>query len=78
MAIKTWLLTAVVLVFGFTNMQAQSLSPQVIASTGGYSSNANGSLSYTVGEMTMVQTVVWYAVARMSKAKYLFAKGEWS
>jgi hypothetical protein len=56
MAIKTWLLTAVVLVFGFTNMQAQSLSPQVIASTGGYSSNANGSLSYTVGEMTMVQT----------------------
>lgn len=35
---------------------AQSLSPQVIASTGGFSSNANGSLSYTVGEMTMVQT----------------------
>jgi hypothetical protein len=37
-------------------MNAQSLTPQVIASTGGYSSNANGSLSYTVGEMTMVQT----------------------
>ena len=37
-------------------MNAQSLSPTVIASTGGFSSNANGSLSYTVGEMTMVQT----------------------
>ncbi len=37
-------------------MNAQSLTPQVIASTGGFSSNANGSLSYTVGEMTMVQT----------------------
>jgi len=35
---------------------AQSLSPTVIASTGGFASNANGSLSYTVGEMTMVQT----------------------
>ena len=37
-------------------MYAQSLSPTVISSTGGFSSNANGSLSYTVGEMTMVQT----------------------
>jgi len=37
-------------------MSAQSLTPQVIASTGGFSSNNNGSLSYTVGEMTMVQT----------------------
>jgi hypothetical protein len=37
-------------------LNAQSLSPTVIASTGGFSSNANGSLSYTVGEMTMVQT----------------------
>jgi len=35
---------------------AQMLTPTVIASTGGFSSNANGSLSYTVGEMTMVQT----------------------
>lgn len=35
---------------------AQSLTPTVIASTGGYSTSANGSLSYTVGEMTMVQT----------------------
>jgi len=37
-------------------MKAQMLTPTVIASTGGFSSNANGSLSYTVGEMTMVQT----------------------
>ena len=37
-------------------LNAQMLTPTVIASTGGFSSNANGSLSYTVGEMTMVQT----------------------
>jgi hypothetical protein len=37
-------------------MYAQSLTPTVISSTGGFSSNANGSLSYTVGEMSMVQT----------------------
>ena len=37
-------------------MNAQMLTPTVISSTGGYSSNANNSLSYTVGEMTMVQT----------------------
>jgi hypothetical protein len=30
---------------------AQSLSPQVIASAGGYQSNANNSLSYTIGEV---------------------------
>lgn len=37
-------------------LAAQSLTPTVIASTGGFSQNANGSLSYTVGEMTMVET----------------------
>ena len=38
--------------------QAPMLTPTVIASTGGYSSSSSGgfSLSYTVGEMTMVQT----------------------
>lgn len=36
---------------------AQMLTPTVISSTGGFSSNGgNGSLSYTVGEMTMVET----------------------
>ena len=44
------------LVFATGGLNAQMLTPTVISSTGGYSSNANGSLSYTVGEMTMVQT----------------------
>ena len=44
------------LVFAAAGLNAQMLTPTVISSTGGYSSNANGSLSYTVGEMTMVQT----------------------
>lgn len=39
-----------------TEISAQSLSPQVIATTGGYTSNAAGSLSYTVGE-TVIQTL---------------------
>jgi len=44
-------------VLGYACMaHSQSLSPTVIASTGGFSQNANGSLSYTVGEMTMVET----------------------
>lgn len=51
---KIYLLALVVFSAIFAN--AQMLTPTVIASTGGFSSNANGSLSYTVGEMTMVQT----------------------
>ena len=35
---------------------AQSLTPMVISSSGGYYSSAAGSLSATVAEMTMVQT----------------------
>ncbi len=35
---------------------AQTLSPSVISSGGGYSTHPGGSLSYTVGEMSMVQT----------------------
>lgn len=35
---------------------SQSLSPTVIASSGAYVENQNVSLSYTVGEMTMVET----------------------
>ncbi|HWB63106.1 MAG TPA: T9SS type A sorting domain-containing protein [Chitinophagales bacterium] len=53
---KFYPLAAIVLLsFG---LKAQSLTPTVIASTGGYSysSSAGVSLSYTVGEMTMVQT----------------------
>jgi hypothetical protein len=37
-------------------LNAQSLSPQIIASAGAYSTSTNNSLSYTVGEMTMIQT----------------------
>lgn len=36
--------------------QAQSLSPTVIASSGGYFINGAGSLSATVAEMTMIET----------------------
>jgi hypothetical protein len=51
---KIYLLASVLFCALLSN--AQMLTPTVIASTGGFSSNANGSLSYTVGEMTMVQT----------------------
>ncbi len=37
-------------------LNAQSLSPQVIASAGGYQANATGSLSFTIGE-TNTQTL---------------------
>lgn len=50
-----FLFSAALMVFALV-ANAQMLTPTVIASTGGFSSNANGSLSYTVGEMTMVQT----------------------
>ncbi len=50
------LLLSIALVVFASVANAQMLTPTVIASTGGFSSNANGSLSYTVGEMTMVQT----------------------
>lgn len=39
-----------------SGVYAQTLAPTVISTTGGFASNANGSLSYTVGEMTMVET----------------------
>ena len=39
-----------------TSLKAQSLTPVIIASSGGYYSTAVGSLSSTVAEMTMVQT----------------------
>ncbi len=42
--------------FAVGHMQAQSLTPVVISSSGGYYTSAVGSLSSTVAEMTMVQT----------------------
>ena len=53
---KKVLLSAVVVFVTAMSVNAQMLTPTVIASAGAFSSNANGSLSYTVGEMTMVQT----------------------
>ena len=44
------------LLAAFVSQAQPMLTPTVISSTGGFSSNAAGSLSYTVGEMTMVQT----------------------
>ena len=35
---------------------SQTLTPTVVASSGGFATASNGSLSFTVGEMTMVQT----------------------
>jgi hypothetical protein len=36
--------------------RSQTLSPTVVASAGGFVQNSASSLSYTIGEMTMVQT----------------------
>ncbi|MBK8683873.1 MAG: hypothetical protein IPN26_02195 [Bacteroidetes bacterium] len=48
------------------HLKAQSLSPQVIASSGGYQSNAAGSLSFTIGE-TNTQT--------LSSANHILTQG---
>ena len=48
--------TLLFIAFIATGLNAQMLTPTVIASCGGFASNGIGSLSYTVGEMTMVQT----------------------
>ena len=37
-------------------LQSQTLTPSVVSSSGGYYTSANVSLSFTVAEMTMVQT----------------------
>lgn len=51
---KVYTFIAAMLLAVLTN--AQMLTPTVISTTGGYSSNGTNSLSYTVGEMTMVET----------------------
>jgi len=43
-------------ILGMGHGFAQSLTPMVISTSGGYVSNTAGSLSFTVAEMTMVQT----------------------
>ncbi|MFN8286889.1 MAG: hypothetical protein U0V74_09070 [Chitinophagales bacterium] len=51
---QLFVLTGLLLAIGYC--RAQSLTPTVIASSGGYSGSGNTSLSYTTGEMTMVKT----------------------
>jgi hypothetical protein len=54
---KKILIPCVMLVFaGMLGLQAQTLSPTVVSSSGGYLTSASASLSFTVAEMTMVQT----------------------
>jgi hypothetical protein len=47
-----------IIVFGLCSflVQSQTLSPTVISSSGGFYSNGSGMLSFTVAEMTMVET----------------------
>jgi Secretion system C-terminal sorting domain len=45
-----------VIYFSAFALNAQTVAPHVLAATGGYSTLPGGSISYTVGEMTMVQT----------------------
>ena len=37
-------------------LSAQTVSPSVISTAGGLAANASGSLSYTIGEMAMIET----------------------
>jgi hypothetical protein len=53
---NNYILLWVSLMFLSISLNAQTLSPTVISSSGGYFSSASGSLSTTVAEMTMVQT----------------------
>ncbi len=53
---KIYLLIALTTLF-FCTSNAQSLSPQVISTSGGYLTNSKGSLSVTIGELTAVETI---------------------
>jgi hypothetical protein len=55
MKIKLLLCSAFIMLH-YYSMNAQTLSPQVISSSGGFYSGASATLSVTVAEMTMVQT----------------------
>jgi len=54
---KKILIQCVLIVFAaIIRLQALTLSPTVLSSSGGYFTSASASLSFTVAEMTMVQT----------------------
>lgn len=52
---KSAMLIVGFLILGYS-LRAQSLSPFVVSSSGGYYSNTSGQLSFTTGEETMVET----------------------
>jgi hypothetical protein len=52
---RLFILTIMLGICGFT-ARSQTLSPTVVSSSGGFYSNGSGMLSFTVAEMTMVQT----------------------
>jgi arginine decarboxylase-like protein len=54
---NVFMLIVVLGICGFTT-RSQTLSPTVISSSGGFYTSANAMLSYTVAEMTMVQTFI--------------------
>lgn len=53
---NSFLLLMFIGVFSTGIVHAQSLTPIVVASSGGYFTSSSGSISATVAEMTMVQT----------------------
>ncbi len=53
---KIYLLIALTTIFYYKS-KAQSLSPQVIATSGGFLTNSKGSLSVTIGELTGIETL---------------------
>ena len=54
---KSLLLIIILSLACFYNAKSQTLTPSVISSSGGFYSSSNASLSFTVAEMTMVQTL---------------------
>ncbi|MGD0712171.1 MAG: T9SS type A sorting domain-containing protein [Bacteroidales bacterium] len=55
---KNKLVLIVVIGICWFSASSQTLSPTVISSSGGFYNNSSGMLSFTVAEMTMVQTFI--------------------
>lgn len=56
MKAKTVFILTLIFVLSISSSFAQSLTPFVISSSGGFYSNSSGQLSFTTAEMTMVKT----------------------
>src|ERR1035437_9736210 len=50
------ILLLIIFATGFYYVKAQSLSPFVVSASGGFYANSTAQLSFTTGEMTMVET----------------------